>query len=203
MSPLSDLNQYDSKTVWIFIGILSLIVFFSGLFIGKSSICNKTEVETFIEESENLNDKIRVYVCGEVNKPGLYELTLKDCIYDAIKIAGGATDKADLMEINLAKGLKGGEKITIPLKMGFLADTNSDKLPKFSALSPPKNSLININTATKEALMTLPGIGEVKAQAIIDYRETNGSFVDIEELQKVSGIGPITFEKLKDKIAAN
>lgn len=206
MSPISDLNQYDSKTIWIFIGILIVIVFCSGFYIGKSYLAtNNTVSDTFITESETLSDKIRVYVCGAVNVPGLYELTSKDCVNDAIKIAGGATDKADLMEINLAKALKGGEKITIPFKIDTISGSGSASSNKsnLAPITSKKSSLININSASKEELMELPGIGEVKAQAIIDYRDNNGFFIDIEEIQKVSGIGPKTFEKLKDKIEAN
>ena len=106
-------------------------------------------------------------------------------LYDLIKLAGGFTENADIESINLALLLTDQMKITIP----SILDEQETKIKK-----------ININTADLTLLMTLNGIGEVKAQAIIDYRMKHGPFKTIEEIMKVKGIGLKTYEKIKDYI---
>jgi len=106
-------------------------------------------------------------------------------------------DDADLSDINLAEKLKDEQMIKVP-KIGE-NDVSNDK---FSSSNAP-NGNININTATKEELDTLPGIGEVTAQRIIDFREQHGNFQRIEDIMNVSMIGPKLFEQIKDKITVN
>ena len=194
------------KNVIIFI-IALIVVFISGFFIGKATnkggvSSNNEEIMFLDEEVEN----IKVYITGEINNSGVYELKKGSRVIDLIKLAGDLTEDGDLNAINPARTLKDGESITIPKK--FLVnspayeDAPSNNIST-SQSGKTKEGLININKASKAELMELYGIGDVKAQAIIDYREENGSFVSIEDIKEVSGIGAKTFEKIKDKITVD
>lgn len=134
-----------------------------------------------------------VYVCGAVNNPDVYSLPRGAIKKDALMAAGGFAEGAAYDYVNLAEGISGGEKIYFPYE-DELADgivvTQDDET----------GGLININTAGKKQLMTLPGIGEKKAQDIIDYREEQGSFNSIEDIKNVNGIKESIYNKIKDKI---
>lgn len=147
-----------------------------------------------------IQSNIYVYVCGSVNTPGVYELSEGTRIYEAIEVAGGLTDTASPESINLADVLNDGDKIYIP-------DINDETLPADVNVSASENTasngLININTASKSELMSIPGIGEAKASAIISYRESTGNFATIEDVMNVSGIKDAAFEKMKDYITVN
>ena len=138
---------------------------------------------------------IMVYVCGAVNESKVVEIEEGKRIIDAVELAGGLKEDAELKEINLAAFLYDAQKIYIP-KIGEVID-KIDFTEQNSSIGTFK---ININTASKSELMELEGIGEVTAQAIIDYREKNGRFKTIEEIKNVSRIGEKSFEKIKDKI---
>ena len=142
---------------------------------------------------------IQVHVAGEVMQPGLYHLPEGANVQDAIEVALGATENAGLDLINLATILNDGQRITIPPKTD---PQNSLEIPERSSGLQVKG-LININTASQEELESLPGIGEVKARAIIDYRTQNGYFLNLEELLNVAGIGQKTYDQLKDLITIN
>ena len=142
---------------------------------------------------------IIVHVSGAVKNPDIYTLP-PDCrVQDAIDAAGGLLAEADRQAINLAAALQDGVQLRVP--------TLSDSAKAPPVVSSPlttsiqsSDGLININTASQEQLETLPGIGPAKAQAIIDYRQQNGDFADIRDIQNVTGIGPATFESLRDLI---
>ena len=150
---------------------------------------------TNIEETANSPKEIYVHIDGEVNNPGLYKLTTNDRVNDLLVIAGGATDKASLKDINLAKRLEDEMKIYIPSKDENLSNEVSDQ----SGISSSSGK-VNINTATKDELKTLPGIGDSRADEIIRYRE-NTVFSKIEDIKNISGIGDKTYEKLKELIS--
>lgn len=137
------------------------------------------------KENYSIQNKIVVQIIGEVNNPDVYEIQLGMRLYDLINIAGGLTENADVEAINLALLLTDQMKITIP----SIFDENETNIKK-----------VNINTADVKLLTTLNGIGEVKAQAIIEYREKHGPFKTTEEIMKVKGIGLKTYEKIKDYI---
>ncbi|MDP1713511.1 MAG: helix-hairpin-helix domain-containing protein [Anaerolineales bacterium] len=157
---------------------------------------------------------IAVHVIGAVPRPGLYELAQGARIQDAIDAAGGLLSTANVDAINLAALLNDGQQLNIPYKSGQapVEDAASLELPgspgidDFSSVTAePSNSntdteLININTAALEDLDSLPGIGPTIAQRIIDYRTENGPFSTIEEIMDVSGVGPATFDEIKDLI---
>lgn len=128
--------------------------------------------------------EVVVHVTGAVNAPGVFTLPADARVDDAVR-AAGATADADLSQLNLAQKLNDGQKIVVP-KIG---ETAAASTSGEGTGEPESGALINLNTASQAELETLPSIGEVRAQAIIDYRETNGGFKSIEELKEVSGIG--------------
>lgn len=158
---------------------------------------------------------IAVHVIGAVPRPGLYEFAEGARVQDAIDAAGGMLAEASLDALNLAALLEDGQKLVIPYQDGREVSTEGETvdLPSVEETDPmlseaPAESgavesgieLVNINTASLDELNSLPGIGPTIAQRIIDYREVNGLFSTIEDLMNVSGIGPSTFEELKDLI---
>ena len=169
----------------------------------NGSVQGESTVETqeYVENSEKSG--VYVYICGEVVNPGVYELSEDSRIYEAVDAAGGFTENAARESINLASKVSDGMQITIYNKEeaaslpagGTSAGKNSgqDQMSESS-------SLVNLNTATKEELMTLKGIGESKAEDIIRYREKSGGFKKIEDIMKISGIKEAGFQKIKDSI---
>jgi competence protein ComEA len=140
---------------------------------------------------------LRVYVSGAVVRPDVYDLPPGSIVKDAIHAAGGATEDADLDCINLA----------LPL-----SDALHVYVPRVGEASPPAPDLrspssgggtVNLNTATATELETLPGIGPVLAQRIVEYRQTHGPFQTIEDVMDVAGIGPATFEEIQDLISTD
>jgi len=160
---------------------------------------------------------VTVYVCGAVNAPGVYELPAGSRMVDAADAAGGLRDDAGAEYINLAAKLSDGRKVYFPtaaeveeaLEAGD--DTYSTEVNITTNTIDPTESnsengsaattdMVDINSASKETLMTLPGIGQSKADKIIAYREQNGGFSSIEDLMLVGGIKEGLFNKVKDKI---
>ena len=136
--------------------------------------------------------EIFVDVTGAVNKPGVYTLTGKSRVIDAIKAAGDSAPGADLSTINLARVLNDGEQIYVD---STAVSGNGVRVSKAVRSGP-----ININRATARQLDALDGVGPVIAQRIVDYRKINGSFLTIDDLQKVSGIGAAKFAQIKAKV---
>ena len=128
---------------------------------------------------------IYVHVVGAVKHPGVYQLKPGDRVIDAVMAADGFSSRADQASINLARVITDGEQLVV-LKLGQSADTPSD--------APAK---VNLNKASSTELETLPGIGPTLAARLIDWRLANGGFKSVNDLRKVSGIGPKLFEKLK------
>ncbi len=138
---------------------------------------------------------IAVDVGGAVVNPGVYQLPVGSRVEDAIEAAGGMLPEAYTEIVNMAGPLSDGSKVLVPLR----SEKSEDGSPGEDA-DVEAGELVNINTADKDSLITLPGIGESKAEAIIAYRTENGPFTDPQELMEVSGIGPGIYEKLKDLI---
>ena len=132
------------------------------------------------------NVEIFVHVCGAVANPGLYGLPLGSRAADALGLAGGFTEDADISYVNLAAFLEDGQQLYFPTKE--------------ERLSEDRPSLININTADEEALKKLPGIGESRASAILKYRKEHGAFASTQDLLSVPGISETTWEQFKDLI---
>ena len=136
--------------------------------------------------------EIFVDVAGAVNNPGVYSLSGKSRVIDAIKAAGDSAPGADLSTINLARIVSDGEQIYV--------DSSSSGRSSGSVKRNIRTGPINLNRATKSQLDTLDGIGPVIAQRIIDFRKVNGPFLNIDDIQKVSGIGTAKFAQIKSKI---
>lgn len=143
------------------------------------------------ENATATSSEVVVHVTGAVSTPGIYTLPSDARVDDAVR-AAGATAEADLSQLNLAQKLADGQKITVPA-IGSASTSAGEGTTTTPADASSDGALVNINTASLEELETLPSIGEVRAQAIITYRETNGGFRTIEELQEVSGIGEKIF----------
>lgn len=140
---------------------------------------------------------IWVYVCGAVHAPGVYELPSGSRIYHVIQAAGGMLPEAETRAVNQAQELSDGEQITVPT----VEEAQDPAQPAVSGGSAASgDGKVNLNTAGIEELCTLAGIGETRAQAIVDYREQNGGFQSIEELMNIDGIKEKTFEKLKEEV---
>lgn len=207
-----------------------LIVFLLFLIFNKSNdeieLTSDLTLEVEEESNEEVEEeKIKIDIKGAVKNPGVYELASNSRVDDAIKISGGLTKDADTSVINLSKNLtdemviiiytkdeiaemKSGstsvkyiekECICPKIENDACVDNVIDNKPNDSNLSIEQK--VSLNNATIAELMELPGIGEVKAKAIIAYREENGGFKAIEELLEVNGIGESTFNKIKDQLS--
>lgn len=148
------------------------------------------------DESQNEIKTIMVHISGAVQRPGVIELELGKRLIDAVEICGGLKEDADIDRINLAKKLVDEEKIYIPR----IGEELSPNLIHSSEENREANSgKVNINTCSKAELLLLPGIGDVLADRIIEYREKT-PFKSIEDIKNVSGIGEKKFESIKDLI---
>ena len=143
---------------------------------------------------------IVVQVSGAVPRPGVYALAQGSRVQDAISAAGGFLAEAEKTGINLARALEDGEQLDIPYVEGSSPVIIDAPTEVVVGTAPSSTELININTASATELDTLPGIGPTTAQKIIDYRQLNGPFLAKEDIVNVSGIGPGTYERIKDLI---
>ena len=185
--------------------VCSLVLIIGGLFyfnqnktedysgVSFSNISNETNNKD--EKAENIHDeKIFVDVKGAVKHPGVFETTKDKRVKDLIEEAGGLLEDADTSTLNLSQKVK-DQMVIYVLKHGEKPKQITD-----DGSSSSNTDVININTANKEQLMKISGVGKTKAEAIISYREKNGDFKKKEDITKVHGIGKATFEKIKDKI---
>jgi competence protein ComEA len=154
--------------------------------------------------------KVVVHVVGAVQSPGVYQIEMGARINDAVELAGGATDEADLNQLNLAAKVRDEEQIFVPSKLSETVSPPSS--PVRSSVPTPQSPTgrsfptarqpINLNTATSKQLQTVPGIGPVTAQRIIDYRRTHGRFSTVDDLIEVKGIGQKTLEEIRVHVVA-
>lgn len=192
-------------------------------------VCETLDEENNREEEKNANT-LTVDVKGAVKKPGVYEMAVGSKIQDAIVLAGGLAKNGSTVNINLSRKLTDEmviyvftkdelkkkevtnevvceipkcecETVTVtecPSVNGNDKETNKDKTDRNE--TPSLTKKVSLNKASLEELLTLDGIGEAKAKTIIEYREKNGSFEKIEDIQKVNGIGSVLYEKIKDQL---
>lgn len=145
-------------------------------------------------DAETTKEYVYVQLCGAVANPGVYKILSGTRVYEAVEAAGGLLEEADTRAVNMAKPVADEMQIYIPT----INEVNNDTAAQL--LENTRDELLNINEATKEELMELPGIGETKAEAIIAYRTEHGMIKDITELMNISGIKEAAFSKIKDKI---
>ena len=219
------INEYNKKNKILLIVIVAIVAIISYYFIfdRKEEWLNNQEQNLEIKEEIKTNDQIEnnsneqqlekneniiVHVSGAVNKEGIVELKNNSRIIDAIDKAGGLKDEADITNINLAYIIEDGMKIHIPSKeekeSTIIVESNIDSgtVEQSNEIKSNNNKKlkININTATKTDLETLPGIGESTALKIIEYRKKKGKFKLIEDIKQVNGIGENKFNKIKELI---
>ncbi|MBE5940148.1 MAG: competence protein ComEA [Lachnospiraceae bacterium] len=193
------MNNKDGKKGIIFLIVLVMSV------VGIISflLCYEDE-ETYVETSatdvgsrENVATEttklLAVHIVGSVSKPGVYYVENGAIVNDVVKLAGGLTKDADVSVTNLASAVTQGMMIRI---------YSVEEVKKGEVITETSKGLININTAGKETLMELPGIGEAKAEAIISYREQNGAFKDIKDIMNIPGIKEALYNKIKDHITS-
>lgn len=162
------------------------------------------EDEKNAKQEEVSDGSIYVHICGQVKNPGVYQLTANARISDGIKAAGGLTKKAAPDAINQAEFLEDGTQIYIPsikeINASKSEEKKQDEVNTASSTLETNSSKINLNLATKEELMSIPGIGAAKADSIITYREEHGDFKSIEDIKNISGIKDGVFNSISDYI---
>lgn len=215
------LNQKQKIILIIAIIIVAIIVGYYYLNSTKEIYNNYTElgnvvqedveiVENEIVENEEIEtEKIIVHIAGAVEKNGIVKLEPNARIVDAIEAAGGLADGADLTDVNLAYTVEDGQKIYIPtveernerqVNTVIITEGSGNIIIDDVKNGEEKAGLININKADATELMTIPGIGEVTAAKIIEYRNTVGRFKTIQDIKNVSGIGDAKFNNMKNYI---
>ena len=150
------------------------------------------------QEEQEPAETVYVYVCGAVNAPGVYELNEDARVFEAITLAGGMTAEAAPEAVSQARTVADGEQIYVPTVQEV--QMQGSGVEDIVTGNADVNGKVNINTAGKEELMTLTGIGEAKAQSILDYREEHGRFGSIEDLMLIEGIKEGVFNKIKEDI---
>lgn len=195
--------KYKKKIIGSAVILIILSLFLIVVYVNSKPIddVSNNKEEIFREQSaagntmEQSSSDITVYINGEVKNPGVYKLKQDSRVQDLVKACGGFTNEANSYKLNLAKKLKDEDYIYVDKK----SDNENLQLQNGLQGETSENAKININTATKEELKTIPGIGDVTAQKIIDYREQNGGFSSMEDLKNIDRIGDKTLEKIKDK----
>lgn len=195
---------------------LTIVLVLAGLITGgsfygswqKSTVSETVSGGTQTESPRPGGAELVVYLSGAVARPGLYKLKPGDRVADAIEAAGGLASIADNRRVNLAQPVKDGMHIYVPSSLPAAAPSSSHpanhpaEQPASSSAAPvlQASEKIGINTAEKEELEKLPGIGPALAERIIEYRRINGPFHEIAEIKKVNGIGEAKFNRIKDRI---
>ncbi|MBO4394946.1 MAG: helix-hairpin-helix domain-containing protein [Eubacterium sp.] len=163
----------------------------------------------FTDVPGGIGGDVYIYICGAVKKPGVYTFDHVPRIVEVVEQAGGFTKKADQTSVNLAGQLEDGAQIVVyernrdgtpAIDLPQTGDTTFDNGASGSFGVSSGDSRVNINTAGLEELKTIPGIGDVKAAAIVSFRDENGRFGKIEDLMNISGIKQGTFDKIKDYV---
>ena len=217
------LKKHKGKIFILIFILFTLFAIYDAYYVETEQVEEVTiqKQEKTEEKNEQTKEtKILVDVKGEINTPGVYELTSNNTVMDAINKAGGLTKQSDTSNINLSKKLEDEMVIIVYSKSEIKNMQEEDKIKcppcnnacvieedEKAKLDTDKNEStdtpsgkVNINTASSETLQTLDGIGEAKAKAIIEYRDKNGDFKNIEDIKNVSGIGDSIYEKIKNNI---
>lgn len=208
------MQKINNKLIFIIIIICGIAYGIVSRFIKNRNIENieniseEIEINNQFENDTILNDNVKklvIHITGSVCNEGIYELEENSRIADAVKMAGGLKEDADLKQINLAYLLEDGMKINIPSKNdkiqeNIISEENYVTKDNSNLSKNQKDTKVNINTATQTELETLPGIGPSIALKIVNYRKEKGKFIKIEDIKNVSGIGDSKFNKIKDFI---
>ncbi|WP_373844576.1 helix-hairpin-helix domain-containing protein [Clostridium sp.] len=196
--------KYKKKIIGSAVILAMLSLFLVVFYINSKPVedISSNKEEIFKEQSSPANIKeqsssnITVYINGEVKNPGVYKLEQDSRVEDLVKASGGFTNEANSYKLNLAKKLKDEDYVYVDKKL----DNEHVQQQNGEQVKISENAKININTANKEELKTIPGVGDVTAQKIMDYREQNGGFSSVEDLKNIDRIGDKTLEKIRDKV---
>lgn len=196
----------NRKTIKVLLVILCFVcagVIFSCAMGRKKTTLNETSTEVLEKESQDESKEdqtpdetvkqVCVHICGSVVSPGVYYLNEGARVHEAVEMAGGLGEGAAPETVNLAEQVKDGEQIYIPSKQ----DLEDGVVSRITAYS---DGLVDINTASLDELKELPGIGDIKAEAIISYRDEMGGFTSVEEVMNVAGIKDSSYDRIKDLI---
>lgn len=195
--------EFDRK--WAAVALIALILgFFGGvkyaawktISSAKTMEINQPAAVLQAEADKSQPREIKVYVTGAVCKPGVYALKEGDRLYQAVEMAGGLSEQAEVTSVNMAAVLKDGQSAVIP-KQGEQVQTKTLKNQEAEA---PPGGKVNINQATAQELENLEGVGPVLARRIVEYREEHGPFKQLEDLKKVNGIGEKKFAAFKERV---
>ncbi|MCQ2528923.1 MAG: helix-hairpin-helix domain-containing protein [Saccharofermentans sp.] len=219
---ISDLKHFLSKRKYVIaaaIGALVLAYFVNVndrrsataeiVYSSETTVVETEQVEVIFETSAttlaSANTTVYVYMCGAVNSPGVYEVDRGVLLNDAIILAGGLRQDAASDHLNLVMTINENLSVYIPTNEEVMEDLYHSEVivhDSVSSESPASSEVgsdkVNINTASRAELMTVPGIGEVTADAIVSYRDSHGSFKSVDELMNVDGIGQGKFNKFKE-----
>ncbi len=203
------IDFFKQRKILIIIGILVIILI--GWKIYDSSNFETEEesqiIDSNVQESKTDDEEelVIVHVIGEVKKPGVVRVKEGSRVEDIVKAAGGLTENADISNINLAYVVEDGTKIRIPSaddekQEEYITQSIGEGIIMQEESNNSRSSIVNINTANETELEELPGIGASIAGRIIEYRNKNGKFKNIEDIKNVTGIGDSKFEKIKSLI---
>lgn len=184
----------NDKSLLIKAGVIVLVILIAIMIRISNSNNNDITIEASSNSDEVVETTMYVDISGEVKHPGVYQFETGTRLYEVIDKAGGLTKNADKNSINQAEFIEDGEKVVIPALTG-----DEETYTNTEGKESNNKGLINLNTASKEELMNITGVGEVIAGRIIEYRESN-RFKSIEEVMNVKGIGNATFKKMKSQI---
>lgn len=165
-----------------------------------TSLTSSSNEDKEASEENRVDEKMYVDIKGAIKKPGMYEVTSTMRVLNVIDLAGGLTNDADDKQINFSERLEDQMIIYVPKEGEEIPEIKVSDKKNENKSSSQSSDKININQAEKDELMTLNGVGEKKAEKIIEYREENGSFKSVEDLKNVNGFGEKTFESLKESI---
>lgn len=207
---LDNLDNKQKKIV-IIVGIIIIIGILYFIYNGidkksKDQIDNNMlSIENNTKENEGSKELVIVHITGAVKTPGIVKLPEGARIEDAIDKAGGLTEDADISDVNLAYVLEDGIKIKIPTiseekNEEIIINSSGEGIVEKEISNNSENKIININKANETDLQTLPGIGASLAGRIVEYRNSNGKFNEIEDIKNVSGIGDSKYENIKNFI---
>lgn len=192
--------SYNSILV-VFLAVAAVAALSGGIAIVVVQNRSSGDAVEIVLPTHTPTPELKVYVSGSVASPGVYALMPGDRVVDALEAAGGPSEDADLECVNLALRVEDQGRYHVPTAedgckpvLDGLATEQSTGEPQISG------GLIDLNTASVDELKELPGIGAVKAQAIVDHRELNGPFTNIQQAMDVKGIGPATFNGMKDLV---
>ncbi len=193
--------ELSRRRILLAAGCLALLLFLGSKLLARPQASSSLAPPAAPPTETAAATAVVVDVVGAVRRPGLYRLDQGARIADAVSRAGGATQKADLALINLAAPLADGEQVVVPRRGTAAPGAPAAGGGSSAAGGTSTGGPVHLSTATLEQLDSLPGIGPVTAQKILDYRQKHGAFTSVDELDAVPGIGPARLDQLKDLVA--